>query len=90
MMPFATAVGKIIYAKRVNGACRVKNRTGGITNLKLTQRFRGQQPQKDAEDAPIHRHVVMYTVHQEMQCEERRPIGQPIIDMEQEPVECIL
>ena len=40
MIPFAMAVGKIMYANRVKGACRMKNSAGGITNLKLSQEFR--------------------------------------------------
>ena len=36
MMPFAMAVGKIMYANWVNGACNMKNNAGGITNLKLS------------------------------------------------------
>ena len=39
-MPLATAVGKMMYAKRVNGACRIKNRAGGMTNRKLNQKLR--------------------------------------------------
>ena len=35
MMPFAMGVGNILYASWVNGACRVPNKIGGITSLKL-------------------------------------------------------
>jgi hypothetical protein len=35
IIPFATAGGKRTCAKRVKGACKMVNRTGGITSLNL-------------------------------------------------------
>lgn len=35
IIPFATAAGKRMCAKRVNGACNMMKRTGGMTSLNL-------------------------------------------------------
>lgn len=35
MMPLATAVGKSLYARRVNGHSRAPNSTGGMTRRRL-------------------------------------------------------
>jgi hypothetical protein len=35
MIPLATAVGNRIYARRVKGAWRIPNMTGGMTSLSL-------------------------------------------------------
>lgn len=61
-----------------------------MTNLKLNQKFRRITASKYTNDAPIHRHIVMNPMHQEMQREERRPIGQQVINMEQEAMKGVL
>lgn len=36
MMPFAIAVGKIVCASFVKGACSAANKVGGMTSLNLS------------------------------------------------------
>jgi len=61
MMPFAMGVGNILYASWVNGACRVANKIGGITSLKLL-RISTAIISKIETNLPVHRHIVVYAV----------------------------
>lgn len=85
------AVGKIVCASFVKGACNAANKVGGMTSLNLPNYIMSKSVQsKEKLNIPIHRHVMVDAVQQEMQHEENWAIGQPIVNMKQEPVQTVL
>lgn len=61
MMPLATAVGNMVCASFVNGACSTVNNSGGITSLSLVE-YRVNWDVyscREVGDKPVHGHIVV-------------------------------
>ena len=84
-MPFAGAPGKRRWASWVNGKLKKANRTGGITSLRLDFRVSHRLLAK-LSHSPVHGQIVVNTVHQEVNSQGSRVVGEQAVDVKQEAV----
>ena len=87
-MPFAIAPGNRTCASCVSGKLRTKNKTGGITSLRLgiPVSYWGARKLKNA---PIHGQIMVNAVHQEVHSKRGGMVGKQAVDVEQEAMEAV-